>query len=1313
MTGAGFGAGGWGAGPWGGAEQFLADEACDLFLFDDDNMSGILTSLFVEATGDPTQFELSYPTPPGTSEDLGILSGDSGDAGFATNNAYLTAFAAFDNEYTVEATFTFEELPNDFSNVVTRHVMLGVTDTTGPCAAIFISKVGLAYAGAVHHNPATPDVNGNLVLDSTFQVIPATAVYAPLGVPMTYRVAVSNVVGAVYLFATPTADLTTTGHQLVAVLPTIDASDLTFAPPADRAYISVRGTTAQPSRVALDRWCLSSFFDVPNVAPVANAGQDQAVRACSIALLDGSASFDPEGAPLLYQWRLIDAPTDSDFASGGADGVTYSIAPFTGFTNRFHSTTLAAIEPLDPILLGDVLLVDGVARTIVGKATDGNGFHVQTIVADIPDNLVNSQFKLVRQRGLSTPTAVTTSFFPDVPGFYKLDLTVFDGSLYSPPAVVILNVLESVLPRGCVPDANFIFDYIGDFWKLVEDAEALGVVWSGLSQVAATELYTLWQYEYSKSLRDVQRTLIRRWLHYDLLLAEPIPELTTIRAIWSGVQSTNVPVVGDPGVVGTSLVLNTSLSSEQLVLDWVYATTAQQAADELLNRLREFDSRFSVTVIPDRTGTFLVIRIDAPFVFDVDDSTTSPIFVGGVSNTTLEGSGAAGGGARTYVLDKSLTGKDIREDDLLVLDGIGYRITRVISGTAFDPDAFDQQRVTLKDNLPVPAPTSWRIASTVKSELLNFYNGMVSDGDHVYLEVTDAEGTESELVECRAYGAAAQRVNYLPFDATPLGDALADADKTVYLAKCVRRNYVPISPLVVDLPALQEHVVIEDDEATLRRNVDFFLEDYRGAAAVRFVADVDGGPDIWEGLVPPDRLWAEYTYIDNNPGIEANFGIPAEFTLDDLAGLSGDVDYLSAVRGLWYAFFNGPKPDNIRVGAQIFLALPFAQEAGIIEEIRTDFSPSNGRILVRDEANQEIVRAYTYPAVLELEINPNTGQRYAVGDAVAQFAPLVEGVEVIDYIKNPTWFSGIQTQGVFQEVQKYHSYSIRVDSDVFDLSALLLVRNFVLTIKPTYTYPVIIVELNVGDTDIDVIDQITYRGRLILNDNTCEFLGSGMYDDGIPGPEGQYWNQFDNDETTPAPTYPTADSDIKWGFDKEFICPSDSLVLNLIAVQAVSGPATFDSFLQYDGVLNQGFQYSIVGPVVVPANPAELNLPNTVPNAAIHDGDITTIRLLIAGSGPGAFDTDYELVVRVNGAEQHVEAFDASDPVIEVNVTTSIAILTADVVTFHVRVPAASPSPGARSPDWTLLSGLVVHQNGVWSFGDIIPAGTYYISIPL
>ena len=1308
----GFGAGGWGGVPWGGADQLLGQDTCDLLLFDATNMVSILSSPAVEGTGDPTQFVYDYPTPPGGSNDLGILSGDPSDPLFSTDTIYLTAATTVDDEYTLELTLTFESLPNNFNSLAERHFMFGVTDATGPCVAIFVSKVGLAYAGAVHHVPGAP-ATGTLVLDSSLQSIPGTASYAQLGVQMTYRIAVSATAGAVYLFATPTADLGITGHQLVAVLPVIDAGDLTFPPSGDRALISARGTSIQSTRAALDLWCLSSTFDIPNVVPVANAGQDQAVRACSIARLDGSASFDPEGAPLSYSWRLIDTPPGSEFAVEASDGATYPLTPFVGLTSRFHSAELGAIEAVDPIQLGSVLLYDGVAYDIVGKATDANGFFVQVPDLFIPYPLAGRPFKILRQRGLSAPTEVQTSFFPDVPGFYKFDLTVYDGSLYSQPSVVIVNVLESVLPRGCTPNTEFLFNYLGDFWKLVEEAESLGVVWSGLAQVAATELYTLWQHEYSKSLRDIQRTVIRRWLHYDLLLAEALPELTTLRALYSGVQSSNVALVGDPGVIGTSLViLSDSITNGEAVIDWVGSTTAVGAAQELRNRLLEVDSRFTVTEIPDRTGTYQVIRIDAPFPYTVDESSTTPIFSAG-TNGTLMGAGAAGGGSKTYVVDRSLAGLGIQEDDLLVLDGIGYRINRVVSGTSFDPDAFDSQRLTLKDELPIPAPTTWSITSVAKSQLLDFYNGLVSEGDSLYFEVTDVDPeVVPEFLQTTVTGVAERLPGRVGFDISSIGAAIADPDKTVLFAKCVRRTYYPIDESVKDLPALQEHIVIEDDEATLRRNVDFFLEQYRGRRALRFSSSV--GADVWEGEDPPDRLWAEYTYIDNSATIEANFGLAAGFTLDDLASLSGDVDYLSAVRGLWYAFFNGPTPDNVRVGAQIFLALPFAEQAGTIEEIRADFSPTNGRILIRDLDNPEIVRSYAYPADLDLETNSETGEDYAVGDSVSQFAPLVKGVEVNDYISSPTWYSGIVQQGAFSEVQKYHTFSVRVDSAVFDLDSLLLVQDFAVTLRATYTYPAVTVALTVdgGATDIDVTDIVRMRGMLRLYDDPCEVTGSGAYDD--PNPSGLgYWNQFDSDGVLPAPTYPVPDADVPWGFDSGYLCPRDSLLVNLTYNQAAPGIVQFDTFLAYDTALVQAVSFLEAGPVVIPANPGELTVSVVGSALAIFNGDLSKVRLLVSGTGPGAFATDYELVVEVNGVDTAVVPFDASDSVFLVEASVSGAVLLGQTVGLKVRVPAGSPSPGARSPGWNQLSGLVTVEDGTWSFGDVVPAGTYFISIEL
>ena len=86
---------------------------------------------------------------------------------------------------------------------------------------------------------------------------------------------------------------------------------------------------------------------------------------------------------------------------------------------------------------------------------------------------------------------------------------------------------------------------------------AFGV--AALAQIAASELLTLWQTEYSKSLRDVQRTFQRRWLHYDLFIQEPVIEQTTIRTILAGVQTKDIAIATGVDISGLKLVVRKEL----------------------------------------------------------------------------------------------------------------------------------------------------------------------------------------------------------------------------------------------------------------------------------------------------------------------------------------------------------------------------------------------------------------------------------------------------------------------------------------------------------------------------------------------------------------------------------------------------------------------------------------------------------------------------------------------------------------------------------------------------------------------------------
>lgn len=1275
-------------------------ENFDLFVFEHcDSMLDVLVDPIVTTVAAGGQTPLNYPTPPGDSCDLGILSGEIGNVGFSTADVRLSAepVDGVSFQWTLQWNATFEELPPDFGSLITNHVYFGASDASGPVAGIFISAIGVAYTGSVHH------VANNLVTDSAVTAIPNTAQHIVLDVETTFRLVVDGLSRIAYLYVTPRSEVQVTGHRLVAVLSALFAEDMASSP-IDQAFITVRGTTALPSRLALDEWKMSSALLVPNRLPVSDAGTDQAARICSVVQLNGGNSFDPEGDELTYSWRLIGTPFNSIFSINGNDGKTFPLVSPTGFTNKFHSVSLGLVHAADALVSGDVLLVESVLYDIVSTGSDVNGFFVTISEESLPDSFPAKPYRVFRQRGVSGGSTVTPTFLPDVTGFYRFDLVVNDGDLSSQPSVTVVNVVDSPLPRGIRPNADFLFDYLSDFWSLLEDKGSISNIWSSVMQVSASELHTLWQHEYSKSLRDIQRTFLRRWLHYDLLLGEPLPELTTIRLVYSGVLSQFIATSGAGSVQGTSFRVSSSFHAPTVItITASNPVTPAVAAAEVRNRLLDLDSRYGVVIVPRRVSATnqAALRVTAPFPFTVE-SATGPLFSNGI-NGPATGVGSKVG-ERTYRFTNGVRGLDLQEDDLLILGTDAFRVQKVISSEPVVDNDYADQDVLLKSDIPADV-TSWTLSGYVTSELLDFYAGLVSLGDSVQFVVSGSEDDESILLAL-ALGVNDGSPSRLGFSVTSdIGNAVADESLSVRLARVVRCTHLPIDESVVDIPTLSSVIDIEDDTATLRRNVDYYIESFRGSNSIRFEAGQLGGGDVWEGEVPPTRLWAEYTYLDNRPTIEDNFGLLAEVSVDQIEALPGNVDYLSAVRGIWYAYVNGPTMHNLRVGCQILLGLPFAEEAGTIEEIRTDFSPNFGRILIRDSERTEIVRSYTFPRALDLEVNPSTGNFYAAGDLVQQFAPLVHGVEIIDYVSDPDWYVGLINQGIFYEVEKYFRFLVRVDSEAFGLESLSFVRDFLLKIKPTYTYPFFLVSIDLGDdTEVSITDQVEIDVTLNLLDITCGDLTpfSTSFDDARAG-GGGYWNQFDtdsNDATSP-PTFPTPDA-VEWAFDRYVLCPDDGLESH--TTQIFSGSAlasTGLNFVPSDDLYNVG-RFLESGPFVV-ANGATGEAITADAGATVPDaGTIDRVRVLIS-DGPGTDPAGYEVVIAVNGVDEIVQAFTSVARFTDVSFTVSEAVVATDVLTARIRHAGGSP----RSPAWIHVRIEVYVNLGSWAGGDTLDAGNY------
>ena len=1302
----GWGVGPWGKTPWGGSLSPIIGGPLPVVLPFDiycvgpcGPISTILTHPEVMTEGSGLQFPIDI-----TTMDQLMASGGT----FPTTDAAMIITEVVPENWTFEFSVRFQSLPNDFSDIINQHIFFGTSSAPGGCAGLFFSKIGLAYTGCIHLNGS-----GDIALDTPFQQLANSQTLVSENEYWTIRIAMSFSTGAVYIYVTQSSLLLSIGHQLRYILPAIPSSSAAVVPPS-QTLVSVRGTAGQMSECGINSICLATGLVVPIIQPFADPGPDVALQLCSVLQLDGSRSFDPQGAPLTYKWRLIDAPLGDQYIFDGADGQTIPLMPPTGFTNILYSQSMGVLNGEVPINAGDVLVVAGQPYDIDSVGSDLHGFFVRITSYSLPDDLsTNTAFKYLRQNGLNTPTSQKPTFYPDVAGIYKFDLTVSNGTLFSETVSLIANVVASAVAAGCTTDVSFLWNYLSDFWNLVEGTERITAFWQGLTQVAAAELLNLWQADYSKSLRDIQRTFQRKWLHYDLLMQEDVSfsELTTVRAVYAGIESSDIPTAGVGGVAGTHLDISIAGQATPtiILIGGQNPFTANQIAAALDGPLAQIDSRFAVHVIPRRDSTSSRVRIDAPFPFSILPSSTMPLYAANAQNTAPTGTMGSAIGVQTYRCDKSLQFLDIELNDFLCIDGVAYRIASVVDNIN-DPYSF--MRVTLLDVLPTPADMVWSISGTVVSQDLNFWLGMTEIGDEAVFEITQTTTFQTLNVTCPVLGSSSVLTGNLPVDATLVGQYVANpTNYTVFLQGVLRHKYIPADPLVVDVPQLQEFIVTTDTTSILHRNVDYFLETFRGLPCIRFMAktplDPTDTPDVWQNTSPPPQMWAEYTYLDNRPVIEANFGVPANFTLDDLSQLPSNVDYLSCVQGLWYAYFNGPTVFNLRVGTQILLGLPFAEVAGTITEIRSDFSATQGRILVSDLTDSTIVRSYTYPVSLALATNPATNLPFAVGDTVTQFQPLVTGVEVLDYVNTPTWFGGYLEQGAFFEVEKFFKFLVRVNSEAFNLSALLFVQSFVLLIKPTYTYPLFVVLEQIGNTEVSVSDEMVPEGILSLYAGAC-FDGSGgeatMWDQ--PNPAGGGWmSQYDAAPGT-TPTFPTQTYPILWGFDKKYLCPEDLIVGTASVTFGASTLPSYDSIFQFDlpvftneaGIFQDGNIYQI--PTAAPGR--QIGLPVTMGAG----GTLDTIELYVECDFKGSPAT-YNLIIQKNGTTVSTNAFTAAQPDFTEAFSISVPVLTSDVITVFIQsTSGVGTFVNVEWPDVVATIGQAV----AWAFDVALPAGTYSVT---
>lgn len=1053
--------------------------------------------------------------------------------------------------HTFEIQFKPAQLPRNLENLSSSRFWVGANDEQGKSSGVLLSLAGLAFASDISH-PVIP-IPGSQSLFSS-----PTEYY-------TLRYVLDGETGISYVFITRTADLSITGHVLRFTTGAPDTPPSSFM----GFFLDIVGQPDWPVIAKLQTLRFDGSAEVfPNRLPIADAGTDQTTTVGSSVIHDGSASYDPDGGVITYAWSLIEAPTGSRFKLTGSDGSTADDYG-DGFTDIFHTSSAAFSEDNAPLLQpGDTLVVDGIAYTVAvgdspawwikyaGEAKYTRNPAVwddtQLLVTkkELPAGLSDKSWLLLHGNTyFSDQYSVDPYCIPDTSGLYSVQLVVNDGQLDSLPATAYLNVASTATYLGSVPDVSFIWDHLSDFWRQVDDRDKIETVWTGFAQAAAAQLLTAWQIDYNKSLLDIQRVFQRRWLPYSTLLNDTSYD-ASINIVRGPIYSVDLSdgaeiggltleifldngslktvyftvVTPTPGRPANWLPLESSNYSNPGIVEHVNLALGMAAAEELIAKK-----------VTDGGDAYLVL--DYPTLLRIRPAGTANSLLGFSTTAYIQNDlcGAAGSrGTSLYGFDIalppaiSLLAEGVTSENILVVPGGTYRISEARS-----------RSVTVSEELPI-GTYPWAVPSFLTSGTLDFSENLVQAGDLVRFDVKSLSTGVLTTVLCTVVGVHGYKLGFDPAPLLSFYDGNTE-DFSTYFVGIKRATRIPVDDLVVGVPRLQ--ATLEEDAAHYVENTAYQIQ---VVGEDKFI--------VFETLLfsltnpPPDTLWAEVTYLDNRPTIEANFGSLVDFSVEDLLNNTDDIDYLSAVRGLWYAYFGGPSINKVRIGTQILLGLPFAEEKGTVEVITEDFSLSEGRLLLRDVNDDTVVRSYFYSKKAGLAINRLTGLTIAVGDVIERFEPLSGGIEILDYVNNPDWITGYISEGFFSEVEKYFKFLFRGDVDTFNPTNIIFAIDFIKKIKPHYTFP-LYTFLKKPPTDvIDVTDTVEMSAVMTVKTAANNFVGAYRWDD----EDGAGLIRHYYDETPP-----------RFIFDQPIGFPSQYITATL-KQDLGTGPWEYDSIWAYD-----------------------------------------------------------------------------------------------------------------------------------------------------
>ena len=318
---------------------------------------------------------------------------------------------------------------------------------TAPMLADTLSFTLIVSDGVKLSEPATVNIH----------IVAPTVNRAPISVAGTDQIIASGSAAALDGSASYDPDGDALSYQWLqtsgttVVLNSITASMPSFTAPNTNEILSFELLVSDGN--------LTSLADQINIAvsslnqePVANAGQDQFAHANGLVTLDGSASVDPEGDSLNYQWQqtagttvTLNSSTSArpNFTSpNGTENLSFALVVNDGELSSPTDSVSISVSADDIAPVANA----GVDQIVAGEALV---FLDASASYDAEGDALSYQWQQTSGTTvtLSSTTAIAPSFTaPSASGNLSFSLVVNDGELSSPVDNVTITVSGDNLP---------------------------------------------------------------------------------------------------------------------------------------------------------------------------------------------------------------------------------------------------------------------------------------------------------------------------------------------------------------------------------------------------------------------------------------------------------------------------------------------------------------------------------------------------------------------------------------------------------------------------------------------------------------------------------------------------------------------------------------------------------------------------------------------------------------------------------------------------------------------------------------------------